>query len=323
MFNDGDEVWIGNISIGTPPQVFRVVFDTGSSNLWIPSSECIVTYDAGCRGKLMYNHTKSTSYIPDPCEVLFIPYGTGFLLGFISNDTVTVGSVAVQLQGFGEAVYVADFFADLPMDGILGLGFQDIAMDKIVPVFDNMMKQKLLPQNLFSVYLSSVEGDESSVILFGGTDPQYYTGSFTYAQVELPSYWLIGLGGIYVNGSMVHHCELSYCPLVVDTGTSIIVGPPPDINPVIAAIGHVAPDCSNINSLPTISFEIAGTKFDLTPQIYVIKVVTTGGTQCVLGIEGSWETIPLWILGDPFLRAYYTVFDRANNQVGFAKAITK
>eukprot|EP01116_Phalansterium_solitarium_P004456 TRINITY_DN1547_c0_g1_i1.p1 TRINITY_DN1547_c0_g1~~TRINITY_DN1547_c0_g1_i1.p1 ORF type:complete len:403 (-),score=129.54 TRINITY_DN1547_c0_g1_i1:122-1306(-) len=320
MWNVGDELWVGNITIGNPPQTFRVIFDTGSSNLWIPSVQCILKYDAGCVGKLEYNHSASTTYHPDPCQILFIPYGTGFLLGFLSNDTVQVGGINVKQQEFGEAVYMADFFSGFPMDGILGLAFKDIASDAVTPVFDNMMAQKLLPQNVFSVYLSSTEGDLTSSIIFGGVDSRYYTGNFSYSKVLLPSYWLIGLQSVTIAGKTIHQCAADYCPTVVDTGTSIIVGPPYGVNALIAAIGTVNVDCSNVNSLPTIDFVIGGNSYPLTPDIYVIQADTTNGTQCVLGIEGSWETTPLWILGDPFLRAYYTVFDRDNNQVGFAKA---
>jgi len=319
MWNVGDEVWVANITIGTPPQgPFRVVMDTGSSNLWIPSVQCI--NGSGCDGKVKYDHSQSTSYDPDSCEILFIPYGTGFVFGFLSNDTVQVGGIAVKQQEFGEAIYMAEFFEDVPIDGILGLAYPDIASDGVTPVFDNMMKEKLLAEDIFSVYLSNDEGDMSSVIIFGATDSQYYTGSITYVDVVIPSYWLVAMDAVLVNGVTVHQCTLDLCPTVIDTGTSIIVGPPYDMEVLFETIGNVSLDCSNLDQMQPITFQLGGQMFEIPPEIYVIKVQTSDGVQCVLGIESSWEVAPMWILGDPFLRAYYSVFDRTNNRVGFAQA---
>jgi len=311
-------LWVGNITIGTPPQgPFAVVFDTGSSNLWVPRRGCA---GKGCEGKHVYDHRKSTTYGADG-RTLFIPYGPGYMLGSLSNDTVQIDTLAVKSQIFGEAEYIAAFFEDFPIDGILGLGYVEISVDKVPTVMDNIIAQKSLPQNIFSFYLSNVDGDVASVVIFGGVDKKYYTGEFVYAPVEILSYWLIKVSGIYIGNNKVHSCAGDDCHSVVDTGTSIIVGPSYAVTDLIKAIGYVAPDCSNIAKLPTISFEISGQKLELPPKFYVIKETTTNGTQCLLAIEGSIAVAPMWILGDPFLRAYYSVFDRDNNRVGFAKSI--
>jgi cathepsin D len=62
----------------------------------------------------------------------------------LSNDTVQVGGAAIKQQEFGEAIYMADFFANQPLDGILGLAYPAIASDGVVPVLDRMNSQGLL-----------------------------------------------------------------------------------------------------------------------------------------------------------------------------------
>eukprot|EP00698_Gefionella_okellyi_P005003 TRINITY_DN14604_c0_g1_i1.p1 TRINITY_DN14604_c0_g1~~TRINITY_DN14604_c0_g1_i1.p1 ORF type:complete len:398 (-),score=88.55 TRINITY_DN14604_c0_g1_i1:46-1239(-) len=315
MENFEDEIWVANITIGTPPQgPYRVVMDTGSSNLWIPSVNC---NDDGCTNKTKYSAAKSATFRPDG-RPWAIPYGTGAAAGTTANDTVRVGGASITQVTFGQADYLAKFFEDTPLDGILGLGFQEIAVLKIVPVFDMMIREGIVPAPQFSVYLSEIDGDDSSVVLFGGVDQKYYTGTISFASVFLPSYWVTALHEVHVGGQVAHRCAIGGCPAVIDTGTSILVGPPYDIDNVIKQIGEVKEDCSNLSSLPDISFTIGSTTFPLTPADYVIKQ----DGQCALAMEAMLASAPLWIIGDPFLRAYYTVYDKTSypERVGFAKA---
>ena len=102
----------------------------------------------------------------------------------------------------------------------------------------------------------------------------------------------------------------------------MLTGPSKKLAPIIGKIGNVSSDCSNVKSLPTITFTFAGKDFDLGPEFYVIKApVSPGGPEeCQLGMQ-AMDQLGLWILGDPFLRAYYSSFDPVNSQVGFAKAV--
>ncbi|XP_014648360.1 PREDICTED: pepsin-3-like isoform X3 [Ceratotherium simum simum] len=313
-----DEEYFGTISIGTPAQDFTVIFDTGSSNLWVPSVYCS---SVACTNHNQFNPEDSSTY-EATSESVSIEYGTGSMTGILGYDTVTVGGIDDTNQIFGlSETEPGDNFYYAPFDGILGLGYPSISASDATPVFDNIWDQGLVSEDLFSVYLSS-DDESGSVVIFGGIDSSYYTGSLHWVPVTEEGYWQITVDSITINGETIA-CSGS-CQAIVDTGTSLLAGPTSAIDNIQSYIGasedssgEEVISCSAIYSLPDIVFTLNGVEFPLPASAYILEE----GETCISGFEGvdlDTSSGELWILGDVFIRQYYTVFDRANNQVGLA-----
>uniref|UniRef100_A0A8C8SCI1 Peptidase A1 domain-containing protein n=1 Tax=Pelusios castaneus TaxID=367368 RepID=A0A8C8SCI1_9SAUR len=308
-----DIEYYGTISIGTPAQEFSVLFDTGSSNLWVPSVYCS---SAPCTNHKRFNPEDSSTY-EATSQNLSIQYGSGSMTGFLAYDTVQVGGLVDTKQIFGlSETEPGSAFEYSQFDGILGLAFPSIASSGATPVFDNMMNEDLVSQDLFSVYLSSAE-QSGSFVMFGGIDSSYYSGSLNWIPLSAETYWQISLDSITMNGQTIA-CS-GGCQAIIDTGTSLLAGPPTGISNIDSYIGASdgSISCSSMSSLPDIVFTINGIEFPVPASAYIIEE----NGDCSPGLEGinlPTSSGELWILGDVFISQYYVVFDRANNQVALA-----
>uniref|UniRef100_A0A8B9PTS1 cathepsin E n=1 Tax=Apteryx owenii TaxID=8824 RepID=A0A8B9PTS1_APTOW len=310
--------YFGQISIGNPPQNFTVVFDTGSSNLWVPSAYCV---SKACAAHTRFQPSESRTYqaVGTPFS---IQYGTGSLTGIIGSDQVM--GLTVANQQFAESISEpGKAFQDAEFDGILGLAYPSLAVDGVTPVFDNMMAQNLVDLPMFSVYMSTNEDSSTAgELLFGGFDPSHFEGTLNWVPVTRQGYWQIQVDNIQVGGT-VAFCA-NGCQAIVDTGTSLLTGPTKDIKELQKYIGAMpvdgeyAVECNNLSTMPDVTFTINGVLYTLNAQYGDGMAICISGFQ---GMDIAPPAGPLWILGDVFIRQFYSVFDRGNDRVGLAPAV--
>lgn len=306
VINDyANSQYYGEISLGTPPQKFEVIFDTGSSDLWVASSQC----DSSCGRHAKYNSAKSSTYVANG-TAFNIMYGSGPVSGFESVDILQTGGISVQNQEFAQVTDASGLGAAYKLgkfDGILGLAFPVLSVNHVPTVFENMVTQKLVPSSVFSFYLGKTDGATGELTM-GGTDPAHYSGDITYVPLKAATYWEITLDGLQYGSTQ-------YVPTggqnaIVDSGTSILTGPSDVVKSIAESIGAkmvvaneymVACDAPN---LPNLDFTINGNVYSLAPSDYLIP----DGDTCLFGMMGldiPKPSGPLWILGGTY-RSLFT-----------------
>merc|ERR1712071_401419 len=221
-----------------------------------------------------------------------IQYGSGPVSGKFARDTVSVQGITVPEQELGvisDAKGLGMAYKFGKFDGILGLGF----------------------------YLGDNEDGE---LTLGGVDEARYTGEFHKVKLLSPTYWEISLDSVDTGSNIV-----SDTTAIIDSGTSLITGPSTAVRKLAKSVGarrmptgQYVINCDKIDDMPDISFTIDGRKYTLTGKDTVLK----SGATCLfafmeLNLPGP--TSPKWILGDVFMRKYYTMFDLENELVGFAE----
>lgn len=323
--------------IGENRQPFKILFDTGSGWFWVKDSKCPT-----CHGK-KYDCDGSPS-----CQkgqlVHKIQYGRGMVEGVSFTETMAFDD---DKEGFsfnhtglriGQMAELDNFKAD----GLIGLGFTSTPYG--LPSFvDSLHQKNFIEKRQFSIYLSDnpkSEGIYDSELIFGGYDEKYLMPNetnpseleqFTYAPLlkkhEEYNTWTVGLDAFYVSGLPLR--DVNEDDVLVDSGTSDILLPERVLQAVESLFNKQVPTarcsltsepfvctCDNtpIEKFPTLSFVIGGRAFDIPPQAYISR--TSDGCLLSLGVNGSNR----WVLGQIFMRKFYTLFDWDGKRIGIARA---
>mmetsp|Transcript_25650 Transcript_25650/g.44903 ORF Transcript_25650/g.44903 Transcript_25650/m.44903 type:complete len:273 (-) Transcript_25650:166-984(-) len=217
-------------------------------------------------------------------------------------------------------------------DGILGLGFSNLSDGKLTFI-QNLKAQGVISHAVFAFYLSDsdfgrMDETTQSVVTIGGYNlASYAKGALAWIPVYSDTgYWAVALNGISLGFSPLYSTSVV---AILDTGTSLILGPALEVLSLTNKIttgrscfevdGALVCDCGlehEIDEYPIIYFKLGSNYFDLKPNQYFYKF----GFYCRLLIS-SLGPGNFWVLGDVFLRRYYTIFDMDNSRIGLAVSI--
>ncbi|KAI8339572.1 aspartic peptidase domain-containing protein [Chlamydoabsidia padenii] len=270
LYNSHGTQYLVTLSIGTPGQKFTVTLDTGSGDLWVPSTECPALVCPVSRFDPTASSTYNTTNIP-----FNITYGIGTANGTYVKDTVTIGGVAVQQQQLALAAYSTSVFTRMssqglrnttandpvPADGLLGLGYPGltaIAHQKngsaYTPFVFNLVQQNLIQDPVFSIYLNRAdERNWAGEIIFGGVDSTKYSGNISYVPVQQITagsstsssavtgymFWVVYGQGVTVTGGQYPTTNIKYespLPTIIDTGTTLSYLPAEMVKAIVEAV---------------------------------------------------------------------------------------
>jgi len=240
-------------------------------------------------------------------------------------------------------------FRILPFDGILGLS----PSGNWGSVMHHLKAAKALARNVFGVYLSQ-DTHRNGSIAFGGIERQYVApnSQVHWHKLRNPKEWRLDMKDILVDGRPLHVCDSQpdgICPAIVDTGSSLLTGPTGDVEKLLREIPTPS-DCSGLQKMPEVSVQLVNhegkiVSYPLTPDEYTLRSLEEVPDT---GRSDVWDNFPLlgkggqspevrdhcdpgigvldvpgrkWILGDTFLRRYYSIYDDDRHVVGFVRSL--
>ncbi|CAJ2509539.1 Uu.00g145650.m01.CDS01 [Anthostomella pinea] len=316
---EDDAEYLTPVSIGTPAKLLNLDFDTGSSDLWVFSSELSSSSQSG---HSVYDPSSSSTSKKLSGSTWDISYGDGSgASGDVYTDVVNIGGVSFASQPVEAASTISsEFTEDTDNDGLVGLAFSSI--NTVSPkaqktFFDNVKSSLAAP-----LFAADLKHDAPGSYDFGIADSSKYTGSITYTTVDSSQgYWGFTAAS-YKVGTSSYSTKVSG---IADTGTTLLLLPAAVVKNYYSKVSG----SSNSNTyggyvfsctatLPTFTYVVGTKSIVISGDIMNYAPVEDGSSTCYGGLQSS-AGIGINIFGDIALKAAYVVFNGASTpQLGFA-----
>ncbi len=342
-------LYLANITLGTPPQSFRLHFDTGSSDLWVNSrnsSYCHSTSTGGksknrkklklCEEYGTYNANASSTYeyVASNFDITYLD--DTCVSGDYAKDDMTISGITLKGLQFGIG------YETQTAEGIFGIGYTrnevQVGRAKLDP-YPNMPQamadQGFIASNAYSLWLNDLDAAQGN-ILFGGVDTAKFEGTLQTLPVQKQdgeySDFLITLTSLAYNGSTIVDGQKQ--AVLLDSGSTLSYLPNSITHEIYNTVGAQYQNDQNAAFCPcslktneiSIDFTFSGPTIKVPMNELVMGLNTAQGEPvyfedgqqaCLFGIAPAATRTP--VLGDTFLRSAYVVYDLENNEISLAQ----
>ncbi|KAJ4295571.1 hypothetical protein N0V90_007584 [Kalmusia sp. IMI 367209] len=333
-----DSLYLCEVGIGTPEQKLYLDFDTGSSDLWVWSTELpknILSQANAQNQQVAFDPAKSSSFKKLSGETWKIQYGdSSSASGDVGTDTIDLGGLKVENQAVELAKELSQQFAQGNGSGLLGLAFSSINTVSPTPQktpVDNIAAQKGASEQVFTAYLGSWrDADEAdkgeSFYTFGYIDQDALKAAGAtepnYTDVDSSQgFWQIPSTSAVINGKNLTRTSNTS---IMDTGTTLCLVDDTLVDEVYAAIpgakydqtnqGYVFPSNTSVDKLPEITLAIGDQQVAFQKEDLGFA---DAGNGMVYGSIQSRGSMDMDIYGDAVLKAVYAIFDTNNGSPRF------
>ncbi|KAE9417839.1 hypothetical protein Angca_010237, partial [Angiostrongylus cantonensis] len=324
-----DDLYLGNVTIGTPGQNMSLLIDNGSANLWIFDTTC---RSFGCIGapgsgftRRRFNTRKSSTFTRQWKQIA-LSYAAGSCSGPVGKDVVSFAGATIENQEFINVTEADGAFFFMPIDGILGLGWPAITVGEVTPPLQNILSSLDAP--LFTAWMDKKvrpirKFGNAGLITFGAIDAINCESEINYVPLSKEAHWQFLIEG-FSTGSF---SQSKNAQAISSFGTSWIGAPTEIIEAVANQTGahydslnkFYTVGCSTMKTQPDLVLTINSVKYNIPPEEYVLDI-GVGNGQCALAFfeipSGSWPMD--WILGEAWTRTYCNIHDFGQKRIGFA-----
>jgi len=318
------------VQIGTPPQVFRILMDSGSADLWVGAENCKSANGGGCGNHTFLGTQGSASFV-ETKEPFNVTYGTGAVAGIKVTDNLNLAGLALDKHQFGVAqLESVDFSADsVEFDGLMGLAQSSLSNQQTLTPIEALAQKRIIQEAITSYKISRLADQKNDgEITFGGLDETKFDPNtlVTLDNVNEKGFWEATMDSVTVDGV---DSGLAGRKAILDTGTTLILAPAADAAKVHQGIqgaksdgqgGFLVPCTTNAS----IALNFGGKSFaiDLRDLAFAPVDANNSTGDCVSAISGgNVGDATEWLVGDTFLKNAYFSTNVNKNQMSLAKLV--